>query len=252
MKIARIAYGTDISYGIIEGDEVALLDSPPIGELRFSGERVAIADARLLPPVLPSKIVCVGKNYVAHATEMGGEVPKEPLLFLKPSTSIIGPFDAIRYPSGVERLDHEAELAIVIGRITYGVEASMAAASILGYTCANDVSARDYQASDGQWTRAKGFDTFCPLGPWIETDLDVSSVRVRAHLNGEIKQDGDTADMVFQPEFLVSYISRIMTLLPGDVILTGTPDGVGPMRVGDHVEVSVAGIGILPNHVIAG
>lgn len=252
MKIARIAYGTDISYGVIEGDEVALLDSPPIGELRFSGARIAIADARLLPPVLPSKIVCVGKNYVAHASEMGGEVPKEPLLFLKPSTSIVGPFDAIRYPAGVERLDHEAELAIVISRITYGVEIAMASASILGYTCANDVSARDYQISDGQWTRAKGFDTFCPLGPWIETDLDVSSVRVRAQLNGELRQDGDTADMVFQPEFLVSYISKVMTLLPGDVILTGTPDGVGPMTVGDHIEVSVEGIGILPNHVVAG
>jgi len=251
VKIARIAFRNEISYGVIEGDEVALLDSPPIGEQRFSGVRAPLGEVRLLAPVLPSKIVCVGKNYAAHAAEMGGEVPTEPLLFLKPSTSIIGPGDAIRYPAGVQRLDHEAELAVVIKRLTMAADPATAKDSILGYLCANDVSARDYQVSDGQWTRAKGFDTFCPLGPWIETELDTSSVHVRAHLNGETKQDGDTADMVFDPPFLISYISKIMTLLPGDVILTGTPDGVGPMQIGDEITIEIDGLGSLTNRVVA-
>jgi 2-keto-4-pentenoate hydratase/2-oxohepta-3-ene-1,7-dioic acid hydratase in catechol pathway len=250
MRIGRVAAGDEIGYAVLAEGQASFLAGPPIGDLRFTGETVPLEQVKLLAPVLPSKIVCVGKNYAAHAVEMGGEVPSEPLLFLKPSTSIIGPGDAIRYPHGVDRLDHESELAVVVGRVCTRVSEEVAAASILGYTCANDVSARDYQVSDGQWTRAKGFDTFCPLGPWIETELDVSSVRVRAILNGETRQDGDTADMVFKPAFLVSYISQIMTLLPGDVILTGTPDGVGPMKVGDSIEVDVSGIGALSNRVI--
>ncbi|MFP5224527.1 MAG: fumarylacetoacetate hydrolase family protein [Actinomycetota bacterium] len=249
MRIGRVAAGDEIGYAVLTQDRADLLAGPPIGELRYTGEAVPLEKVRLLAPVLPSKIVCVGKNYAAHAAEMGGEVPTEPLLFLKPSTSIVGPGDAIRYPGGVQRLDHEAELAVVVARVCTRVSEEVAAASILGYTCANDVSARDYQVSDGQWTRAKGFDTFCPLGPWIETELDVSSVRVRAICNGETRQDGDTADMVFKPAFLVSYISQIMTLLPGDVILTGTPDGVAPMKPGDSIEIDVAGIGTLSNPV---
>lgn len=250
MRIGRVAAGDEIGYAVLDDENAMFLAGPPIGDLRFTGETVPLAQARLLAPVLPSKIVCVGKNYAAHAAEMGGEVPTEPLLFLKPSTSIVGPGDAIRYPAGVERLDHEAELAVVVGRVCTRVSEEVAAASILGYTCANDVSARDYQVSDGQWTRAKGFDTFCPLGPWIETELDVSSVHVRAMLNGETKQDGDTADMVFKPAFLVSYISQIMTLLPGDLILTGTPDGVGPMKPGDTIEIEIDGLGRLQNSVV--
>lgn len=251
MKIARVARGTDIAYAVVEGDELAFLDGPPIGDLRFTGVRAALTDVKLLAPVLPSKIVCVGKNYAAHAAEMGGEVPKEPLLFLKPSTAIIGTGDTIRYPAGVQRLDHEAELGVVISRVATAVDEISAKDAILGYLCANDVSARDYQASDGQWTRAKGFDTFCPLGPWIDTELDVASVAVRARLNGGLKQDGDTADMVFSPSFLVSYISKIMTLLPGDVILTGTPDGVGPMQVGDEITIEIEGLGSITNRVVS-
>jgi 2-keto-4-pentenoate hydratase/2-oxohepta-3-ene-1,7-dioic acid hydratase in catechol pathway len=251
VRIARVAHGGDISYAVVEGDDVAFLDGPPIADLTFSGQRAPLAGVRLLAPVLPSKIVCVGRNYATHAAEMGGDVPAEPLLFLKPSTSIIGPGDAIRYPAGVQRLDHESELGIVMGRIATGIDEASATGTILGYLCANDVSARDYQVSDGQWTRAKGFDTFCPLGPWIDTDLDPASVHVRARLNGEIKQDGDTADMVFSPAFLVSYISRIMTLLPGDVILTGTPDGVGPMQVGDEISIEIDGLGAITNRVVA-
>jgi len=251
MRIARVLHQGEIEYGVIDAEEVRFLASPPIGELRFSGNVASLADCRLLAPVLPSKIVCVGKNYVAHAAEFGTEVPKEPLLFLKPSTAIIGPGDQIRYPAGVERLDHEAELAIVISRTATRVSEADAEQHILGYTCANDVSARDYQASDGQWTRAKGFDTFCPLGPWINTDLDPSSLHVRAVLDGALKQDGDTADMVFKPNFLISYISHVMTLLPGDVILTGTPDGVGPMQVGNSITIDVDGVGELTNTVVA-
>lgn len=252
MRIARIAAGEHLGYAVIEGDEAAFFEGPPIGNLELTGVRVPLADARVLAPILPTKIVCVGRNYVAHAAEFGFEVPKEPLLFLKPSTAIIGHGDQIRYPAGVERLDHEAELAIVMGRLASRISEEDAAAAILGYTCANDVSARDYQASDGQWTRAKGFDTFCPLGPWIDTEFDPSAAQVRARLNGETKQDGDTADMVFKPAFLVSYISHIMTLLPGDIILTGTPDGVGPMNPGDRIDIEISGLGRLSNTVVEG
>ena len=250
MRIARVQHRDEIGYALLEEERAVFLESPPVGELRTGSREAPLDECRILAPVLPSKLVCVGKNYAAHAAEFGTEVPEEPLLFLKPSTAIIGPGDEIRYPTGVERLDFEAELAIVIGRTATRVSEADAADRIMGYTCANDVSARDYQMRDGQWTRAKGFDTFCPLGPWIECELDVASVRVQSRLNGEPRQDGDTADMVFKPTFLVSYISRIMTLLPGDVILTGTPDGVGPMKPGDEIAVSITGIGTLANRVV--
>lgn len=252
MRIARVRHGTAVGFGVIEEDAVAELDGPPVGEIRFTGNRVPLAACKLLAPVLPSKVVCVGKNYAEHAAEMGGEVPAEPLLFLKPSTAVIGPEDPIRKPAICERLDHEGELAIVIAGLVRNADEGTAERAILGYTCGNDVTARDLQARDNQWTRAKGFDSFCPLGPWIETEIDAIGLDVEVRLNGEVRQHGNTKDLYFPPAFLVSYISRIMTLLPGDVIMTGTPAGVGPMQPGDTVEVEVGGIGILSNPVEAG
>jgi 2-keto-4-pentenoate hydratase/2-oxohepta-3-ene-1,7-dioic acid hydratase in catechol pathway len=200
--------------------------------------------------VLPrSKVIGIGRNYAAHAAEMGGEAPTEPLLFMKPNTSVIGPGDPIFYPRQTSELHYEGELAVVIGRICRDVPAEKVADVVQGYTVGNDVTARDLQRSDVQFTRAKGFDSFCPLGPWIETELDVSDLRVQTYLNGDLKQDGTTRDMVHDVPSLVAYVSSVMTLLPGDVILTGTPEGVGPMEVGDEVEVSIAGIGNLTNQV---
>ena len=204
--------------------------------------------------MLPGKIVCVGRNYRDHAKELGNEVPKEPLIFLKPSTSVIGPNDAIRLPPQSKQVDHEAELAVVIG-IGPGparrLDRAAAEKVIFGYTCANDVTARDLQKSDGQWTRAKGFDSFCPLGPWIETDLDPGDLAITTTLNGEVKQDGRTSDLIFDVPSLIAHVSSVMTLLPGDVILTGTPEGVGSMQVDDEVEVSIQGIGSLTNRVVS-
>ena len=215
-----------------------------------------LADVRLLAPVIPrSKVIGIGKNYAAHAQEMGGDVPTEPLMFLKPNTSVVGPGDPVFYPRQSQEVHYEGELAVVIGRICRDVPAEKATDVILGYTVANDVTARDLQRSDVQFTRAKGFDSFCPLGPWIETDLDpqdfVDGRAVRTWLNGDLVQDGSTKDMVFDVPALVAHVSSAMTLLPGDVILTGTPEGVGPMQVGDEVEVSVAGIGNLTSKVTA-
>ena len=251
MKIARVRAGDAIGFGVIEGEELALLSGPPVGEITVTDQRIRIDECTVLAPVLPSKIVAVGKNYAEHAAEFNSEVPTEPLLFLKPSTAVIGPGDPIMKPAGVERLDHEAELAVVVKGLVRNADEATAAESILGYTCGNDVSARDYQASDGQWTRAKGFDSFCPLGPWIETELDPSGLRVQARVNGETRQDASTKELTFGPAFLVSYISKIMTLLPGDVIMTGTPAGVGPVEPGDTVEIEIEGIGVLSNPVRA-
>jgi 2-keto-4-pentenoate hydratase/2-oxohepta-3-ene-1,7-dioic acid hydratase in catechol pathway len=243
-----------------DGLTVAEIDGHPFGEIRFTGQRWALADVRLLSPILPSKIVCVGRNYAEHAAELGNEVPAEPLLFLKPSTSIIGPHDAVRLPTQSKRVEHEAEIAVVIGAPgARRVDRAGAARAIFGYTCANDVTARDLQHSDGQWTRAKGFDSFCPLGPWVVTDLDVSNVEVRCEVTpagggpdavAEVRQLGRSKDMIFDPVTLVSYISHVMTLLPGDVVLTGTPAGVGPLADGDAVAVQVEGIGALVNRVV--
>jgi 2-keto-4-pentenoate hydratase/2-oxohepta-3-ene-1,7-dioic acid hydratase in catechol pathway len=247
-----------MSFGAVEGEPdagpgamtVAEIEGHPFGELRFTGQRWAVADVRLLSPILPSKVVCVGRNYVEHAAELGNDVPAEPLLFLKPSTSVIGHQDVVRLPTQSKQVEHEAELAVVIGAPgARRVDRAGAAAAIFGYTCANDVTARDLQRSDGQWTRAKGFDSFCPLGPWIATGLDVSDVEVRCEVNEEVRQLGRTKDMVFDVPTLVSYVSHVMTLLPGDVLLTGTPAGVGPLVEGDEVSVSVAGIGTLVNRV---
>jgi 2-keto-4-pentenoate hydratase/2-oxohepta-3-ene-1,7-dioic acid hydratase in catechol pathway len=253
-------------YGVVTGelDEfgqpdpesrvVALAGDPLYVGVKLLDQEFKLEDVRLLAPVLPrSKVVAIGKNYAAHAAEMGGEPPTEPLMFLKPNTSVVGPGDPIFYPPQTQNLHFEGELAVVIGRICRDVPPEQATDVIHGYTIANDVTARDLQKSDGQWTRAKGFDSFCPLGPWIETDLDphdfAEGRRVQTHLNGDLEQDGSTSDLIFDIPTLISYVSSVMTLLPGDVILTGTPEGVGPMEVGDEVEVSIAGLGTLTNKV---
>ncbi len=257
MRIARFAGEDDPQFGVIGDDNgvqtIAHLKGDPLyAGIELTGQKTPLADVRLLAPVIPrSKVVCVGRNYAKHAAELGNEVPAEPLIFLKPNTSVIGPGEPIFYPEQSRNVHFEGELAVVIGRICRDVSVEDANRVILGYTIGNDVTARDLQATDGQWARAKGFDTFCPLGPWIETDFDPSDVRVRTLLGEETKQDGRTSDMVFTVPDIIAYVSSFMTLLPGDVILTGTPDGVGPMEVGDSVSVSIDGLGTLTNQVVS-
>jgi 2-keto-4-pentenoate hydratase/2-oxohepta-3-ene-1,7-dioic acid hydratase in catechol pathway len=267
VRIARFTTGEEPQYGVITGelDEhgqmdpdavvVALAGDPLYVGVKVLEEQHRLEDVKLLAPVLPrSKVVAIGKNYAAHAAEMGGEAPTEPLMFLKPNTSVIGPGDAIGYPRQTSNLHYEGELAVVIGRICRDVPVERATDVIFGYTVANDVTARDLQKSDVQFTRAKGFDTFCPLGPWIEDDLDPHDFavgrKVQTYLNGDLVQDGSTKDMVHDIPNLIAYISSVMTLLPGDVILTGTPEGVGPMQVGDDIEISIEGLGSLNNTVV--
>jgi 2-keto-4-pentenoate hydratase/2-oxohepta-3-ene-1,7-dioic acid hydratase in catechol pathway len=251
MRLLRFRYGERIATGAIEpgSDDVRLLKGTFFEDPLPTGEVVPLDDVHLLAPVLPSKLVCVGKNFAAHAAEFGMDVPEEPLLFLKPSTAVIGPDDPIQLLPISRRIDYEGELAVVIGRIARDVRAEDAGKYILGYTCANDVTLRDLQKTDDQWARAKGFDGSCPLGPWIETDLDPTDAIVRARLNGEIRQQASTTDLVFGVATLVEYITTFMTLLPGDAILTGTPDGVGALSAGDVVEVEVEGVGVLRNGV---
>ncbi|TQS44247.1 fumarylacetoacetate hydrolase family protein [Cryptosporangium phraense] len=259
MRIALFAHPGGRAFGAVEGPAgtddpealtIAELEGVPFSGIRYTGERWALADVELLPPILPSKVVGVGRNYAAHASELGNEVPSAPLLFLKPPTSIIGPGAPIRLPIDSKQVEHEAELAIVIGgRGARQVSREDALKSIFGYTCANDVTARDQQRSDVQFTRAKGYDSFCPLGPWIETDFDYADAGVQALVNDVVKQDGRTKDMIFDVPTLVSYVSHVMTLLPGDVILTGTPAGVGPIVAGDAVSVRIEGLGTLTNPV---
>ena len=240
-----------MSFGVLDGDgQVAQIEGHPFGRISFTGARYAQADVRLLSPILPSKVVCVGKNYAAHAAEFGMEVPDEPLLFLKPSTAIAGPGDPIQLLPISTRVDYEGELAVVIGRLARHVRAEDAYRYILGFTCANDVTLRDLQKMDDQWARAKGFDGSCPLGPWVETELDPIDIRVETRLNGEIRQAAQTSDMVFGVAELIEYITEFMTLLPGDVLLTGTPEGVGRLSDGDVVEVEIDGIGTLSNTVV--
>ncbi len=250
--------GDRVAFGVVdeasadggEGPLVAPIPGHPFGPIQPSDVRVPLADVRLLAPVLPSKVIGVGRNYADHAQELGNEVPAEPLLFLKPSTSVIGPSDGIVYPRQSSDVQHEAELAVVIGRLCREVPRERVADVVLGYTCGNDVTARDLQRTDGQWARAKGFDSFCPLGPWIETDLDPSDVAITCTVGEELRQAGRTKQMVQDVAALVSYISEAFTLLPGDVILTGTPAGVAQLSVGDEVSVSVEGIGTLTNRVV--
>lgn len=249
MRICSFELDGQTRHGIVQGDDIFELD----GSLYDAkpGKHVStLGEVRLRPPVIPSKLVCVGRNYAAHARERGVELPKEPLLFMKPPSALIGTGDSIELMPEMGRVEHEAELAIVIGRQGRFIPKSDVRHYVLGYTCANDVSDRDYQKADVQFTRAKGFDTFCPLGPWIETDLDPSNVSIRCTLNGDLRQDGMTSDMIFDPITLVAHISRIMTLVPGDVILTGSPAGVSPIKPGDTVEIEIEGIGRIANPVV--
>jgi 2-keto-4-pentenoate hydratase/2-oxohepta-3-ene-1,7-dioic acid hydratase in catechol pathway len=251
MKIVRVDTATDdIVYGVVEPDGIRLHRGTPFVAWEPTDSVLGWNQARLLAPVIPTKVVAVGKNYVDHASEMGGQVPELPLIFLKPPTSVIGPLQTIRLPAASDEVHHEAELAVVIGKVARNVAIEEAGAHILGYTAANDVTARDLQRTDGQWTRAKGFDTFCPLGPAIDTELDpLEGLSIICRVNGDIRQTGSTADMVFGVGELVAHVSSIMTLLPGDVILTGTPAGVGPIEAGDTVEVEIEGVGVLTNPV---
>ena len=237
-------------YGVITGDKIELITGLPWPDISDPVAALNLADVKILAPVIPSKVVCVGKNYADHAKEMGGEVPAEPVIFIKPNTTVIGEGDYIVLPPQSVNVHHEAELAIVIGALAKNVEVDRADEVIFGYTCANDVTARDLQNSDGQWTRSKSFDTFCPLGPWIETDLDPQDLEISCSVNGEIRQDGNTSDLVRSAREMVSWISHMMTLLPGDVILTGTPAGVSQIVNGDSVTVTIADIGTLTNPVI--
>jgi 2-keto-4-pentenoate hydratase/2-oxohepta-3-ene-1,7-dioic acid hydratase in catechol pathway len=250
VKIARFSHDGAINFGILdETDLVVLAADPMFGGFDTTGERVPLADAVLLAPVIPrSKVVCVGKNYADHVKEMGGnEPPAEPLLFLKPNTSVIGPNDRIVLPALSDQIEHEGELAVVIGSVAKNVRAEDADSVIFGYTIANDVTARDLQKKDGQWTRAKGFDTFCPLGPVIDTEFSFDGASIETRVNGVVRQQAPLSDMIHSVADIIAYASAVFTLLPGDVILTGTPAGVGPVVSGDTVEVAVSGLGILRN-----
>ncbi|MCL2466499.1 MAG: fumarylacetoacetate hydrolase family protein [Micrococcales bacterium] len=258
MRVARFTQGSDPRYALVEGDgdgaELVVISGDPIYmPVQPTGERVRLDDdgVRLLAPVIPrSKVVAVARNYVAHAEEMQVEVPERPLLFFKPNTSVIGPDDPIVVPEWSQRVEHEGELAVVIGKVTKDVSPEGALAHVFGYTCSNDVTARDVQRSEVQWARAKGFDTSCPLGPWIVLGLDAEDLEVTVRVNGERRQHGSTSQMVFDIPYLVSYVSEAFTLLPGDVILTGTPAGTGPLVHRDVVEVEVEGVGTLRNPVL--
>lgn len=266
MKVARFQVEGEISYGILdEGEDggveiVELTNDPMVAGYDTTGRRFALGDVRLLAPVIPrSKVVCVGKNYSDHVAEMAATpdeaAPEDPLLFLKPNTAVVGPGDSIVRPEISERVDFEGELAMVIGAITKNVAEEDALKHVFGFTCANDVTARDLQKSDGQWARAKGFDTFCPLGPVIETDPDLAGaggagLRIETRVNGELRQQGSTSQLIHSLARIVAHASQAFTLLPGDVILTGTPAGVGPLAAGDTVEVAIEGIGTLRNRVV--
>ncbi|MFY9330647.1 MAG: fumarylacetoacetate hydrolase family protein [Candidatus Nanopelagicales bacterium] len=261
MLITRVAMGDEVVFAAVDGvgasgqlepgATVSLIDAHPFGGITLTGRTLPAAQVRMLAPILPSKIVAVGKNYAAHAAEMGGEVPGEPMIFFKPNTAVIGPGAPIVLPPSSKEVELEAELAVVVGRMCRNVPREKAADVILGYTVANDVTARDQQRSDQQWGRAKGYDTFCPLGPWINTDIDVTDVEIWSAINGVEAQHASTRTMVRDVPTLVAFISTVMTLLPGDVILTGTPAGVAGIHDGDSVTVAVDGIGQLSNPVKA-
>lgn len=250
MKYARYEREGAVNYGLVEGNTVCRLEGDIFGEYKVTGESYQLSDVRLLAPVMPSKIVAVGINYRDHATEMKHDLPEDPVLFIKPPTAVIGPEDKVIRPQMSQRVDYEAELALVIGKKAKDVEPEEALEYILGATCLNDVTARDLQSKDGQWTRAKSFDTFAPMGPFIVTDVDYNEIDIELVLNGETKQKSNTRYFISNAQKIVSYISKVMTLNPGDVIATGTPSGVGPMKSGDVVEVRLEGIGVLRNHIL--
>jgi 2-keto-4-pentenoate hydratase/2-oxohepta-3-ene-1,7-dioic acid hydratase in catechol pathway len=258
MRIVRFSpgpdsgLGTDPLFGVLEDDAtITVITGDPIySGIQKTAATVPVSAVRLLAPVIPrSKVVCIGKNYADHAAEMGGVVPDEPIIFLKPNTSVIGPNDTIVWPEMSERIDHESELAIVIGRLCKDVPLERVSDVIFGYTIANDVTARDLQKKDGQWTRAKSFDTFCPLGPWIDTDFIPGTQKITATVNGELKQSATLSDMIFKTPEIINFVSRVMTLLPGDIILTGTPAGIGPMIAGADATMAIEGLGELTNKV---
>lgn len=258
MRIVRFSPGPDAGlgsdplFGLLEDNGViqVITGDPIYSGIQKTAATIALNQVRLLAPVIPrSKVVCIGKNYADHAAEMGGVVPDEPIIFLKPNTSVIGPNDTIVWPDMSERVDHEAELAIVIGRLCKDVPVERVHEVIFGYTIANDVTARDLQKRDGQWTRAKGFDTFCPIGPWIDTDFIPGNQKITATVNGEIKQSADLSEMIFKVPEIINFVSQVMTLLPGDIILTGTPAGIGPMIVGGTATMTIEGLGELTNKV---
>ena len=249
MRILRFRYSGKTGWGILKENSVVVLSESPFKVINPTRKSIPLSKVKILAPAQPSKVILVGLNYRDHARELKMAIPREPIIFLKPPTAVIGHRENIVYPSGVKRLDYEAELAVVIKKETRNIPARLAFKHILGYTCLNDVTARDLQKKDVQWTRAKSFDTFCPLGPWIETGLDPTDLRISCRLNGALKQYSSTRNFIFSIDRIVSFVSRVMTLLPGDVISTGTPAGVGPMRPGDRVEVQIEGIGSLTNRI---
>jgi 2-keto-4-pentenoate hydratase/2-oxohepta-3-ene-1,7-dioic acid hydratase in catechol pathway len=251
-RFVRTTVEGNIYWGVVEGDVVYRLDATPWDKWTPSEAIGHLGELALLAPTTPTKIVCVGRNYPAHAAEHAAEVPKEPLIFFKPPSSVIGPGEPIVLTSQSEQVEHESELVIVIGQRCRNASPDQAWDCVLGVTCGNDVTARDLQRRDSQWTRAKGFDTFCPLGPWLvagPSESEVANLKVTCRVNGEVRQRGNTGEMVFSPAQLIAYVSAIMTLEPGDVIMTGTPAGVGPIAAGDEVEVEVEGVGVLKNPV---
>ena len=248
MRVVRIMHEGDCRYGLSDGSTITLISDEPFAAWEPEGV-VPLVSAHLLSPVTPTKVVCVGLNYKNHIAEMGHATPTEPVIFVKPSTSVIGPETPIALPPGVGRVDYEGELGVVIGRRTHRATPEQAAENVLGFTCGNDVTARDLQKIDGQWTRAKGFDGFCPLGPWIATDVDPRDLELQTLVNGVVRQQVRTSDMLFDPYTLVSFVSNVMTLVPGDVVLTGTPGGIGQIVDGDVVEVRIEGVGTLRNPV---
>jgi 2-keto-4-pentenoate hydratase/2-oxohepta-3-ene-1,7-dioic acid hydratase in catechol pathway len=247
MRICRVTAGNEQFYAVLEKDKLKRISGTPFERHAFTGRTYSPGEYTLLAPCVPSKVVAVGLNYRGHAKEMGDELPAEPKIFLKPATSVIGPEMDILMPPQSQRVDYEAELAVVIGRTCRTVSSEDAMAYVLGFTCLNDVTARDLQKRDGQWTRAKSFDTFCPIGPWIETEMRYDNAAVISRLNGKVCQQSRTSDLIFNIGSLVSFISGVMTLLPGDVIATGTPAGIGPMADGDAIEIEVEGVGVLRN-----
>ncbi len=250
MKVARFRSNDQIFYGIVDGPELVVLKGHPlVNNYETTGDRIPLKEVKLVAPTMPSKVVCVGKNYAAHAAEMGGDAPTEPLIFLKPNSSIIGQGDAIEIPPHSDQIELEVELAVVIGEICKNVKAEEALSKVWGFTVANDVTARDLQASDGQWARSKAFDTFCPLGPWIETEFFPEDQIIESRIDGEVKQHSTLAEMIHSVPTIIEYVSSVMTLLPGDVILTGTPAGISRIRHGEIIECEVEGIGTLVNTV---
>jgi 2-keto-4-pentenoate hydratase/2-oxohepta-3-ene-1,7-dioic acid hydratase in catechol pathway len=250
MKIVRFAAEGKIKYGILTGQSIREIEGKPFRSVKPAENRYTLDKVRLLAPCLPSKIVAMGLNYRKHVEEVKAELPKEPLIFLKPSTAVIGPDDNIVLPPSSTRVDYEGELAVVIKKHAWKVPLENALDYVLGYTILNDVSARDHQRDDVQWTRSKGFDTFAPMGPWIETELDPGNVMLETYLNGELKQHSSTSDLIFGIPEEIRFISRVMTLLPGDVIATGTPSGISRMKPGDVVEIKIEGLGTLRNYVV--